>query len=1024
MATGGSRLATRRAEIPEAVAVKLQTKLSLALVIVGLGGSLATGWLGYRSEESALERAAFERLTSVRASKTREIQAYFRQLRAQIITLSEDHMVVDAMRELAAGFDAMGALSDDLPSRKRDLATYYAEEFVPRLTAAHEASVIDTPAYLPDSAAGVRLQSLYIAANPYREGEKVLLDDAGDGGAYSRSHRRYHPTLRDYIQQFGLDDLLLINPDGDVVYSVFKECVDFATNLRRGPYRDTGIAAVYRAALTAPPKTAILHDFERYIPSYGDPTAFIAAPIFDGDTRIGVVAFQIPITGINARVTGNDSWRDEGLGETGETYLVASDYTLRNDCRRLIEARETYLSLLAAKGMDDATLEEIRAHHTSILFQRERNEAVRAGLAGRTGIANIRDFREGPALCAYGPLEIPGVSWAIVAKMDTAEVFAPLTELRRHALGVGAVVAGLILLVSAWIARRLTKPLQQMLLGTHEVELGNLDHRIPTLSRDDLGALTLSFNQMAASLAETTVRRENLERMVEQRTQELAERVAEKSALLSAMPAYVYFKDRDLNYGIVNQSFADMVGLPSDEVRGKSDYDLFPPAAAEVYRRADRQVIERGVPLVDLEETYNTPDGVRHWATTTKVPVRGEDGEIIGMVGTSLDVTARRKAEEELRRSEARFRELTTLAPIGIQLMDPVGKCRFVNERWCEWTGFEPEEALGHGWVAALDSEDRYAVFASWGQLVEGSGRRGLEYRLRDRAGKATWVHGLATPIADETGDTAGFIGVTVDITENRRARRQIEAQRRRLEELVDELRKAQQALVQKERLAAVGQLAAIISHELRNPLGTISTSVHTLRRRLSDKGLAVDEPIDRIGRSVARCDAIIGELLDYTRTTVLHTEPVVVDEWLHELLGTHSLPGGITLREEYGGEVAVMIDRERMRRAIINVLENAVQATVASDPPVPISVTTRAVDGRVGIAIEDVGPGISEEVMGRLFEPFFSTKGFGTGLGLAIVKQIVEQHGGGIEVTSTLGSGTRVTLWLPLATTVHEGAT
>ncbi|MBN1440934.1 MAG: substrate-binding domain-containing protein [Anaerolineales bacterium] len=242
-----------------------------------------------------------------------------------------------------------------------------------------------------------------------------------------------------------------------------------------------------------------------------------------------------------------------------------------------------------------------------------------------------------------------------------------------------------------------------------------------------------------------------------------------------------------------------------------------------------------------------------------------------------------------------------------------------------------------------------------------------------------------------------------------------------RLQEMVEErtreLRQAQENLVRQEKLAVLGQLAATVSHELRNPLATLRVSAADLDRKVRDKGLNAERPLDRIQRNISRCDNIITELLDYARMPAPDLRPVDFDGWLNRLLDEQALPPGITLVREIASGETVALDPERFRRVVINLVDNARQAmqNSASESGRRILTVRSKSDGDGAVLeVDDTGPGISAEVMERLFEPLFSTKGFGVGLGLAIVKGIVEQHGGEVRIASRPGDGTRATVRIP----------
>lgn len=238
-----------------------------------------------------------------------------------------------------------------------------------------------------------------------------------------------------------------------------------------------------------------------------------------------------------------------------------------------------------------------------------------------------------------------------------------------------------------------------------------------------------------------------------------------------------------------------------------------------------------------------------------------------------------------------------------------------------------------------------------------------------------------------------------------------------RVEQRTEELARAN-------RLATLGKLTATVSHELRNPLAVIRNTVFALSETAKANNLNLDRSLKRIERNVIRCNEIITELLDYTRTRKLDSAPRVFDDWLVEILNEYEVPAGISLRRQLDAAGAeVSFDSGRLQRVFVNLLDNARDAiNDGRTVPAPgtaressITIRTKVVGGRFQVVVADTGAGIPPEVFPKIFEPLFSTKGFGIGLGLPTVKQIIEQHGGDIQISSAVGQGTTVTLWLPL---------
>ncbi len=256
-----------------------------------------------------------------------------------------------------------------------------------------------------------------------------------------------------------------------------------------------------------------------------------------------------------------------------------------------------------------------------------------------------------------------------------------------------------------------------------------------------------------------------------------------------------------------------------------------------------------------------------------------------------------------------------------------------------------------------------------------------------------------------------------------------LEQYRSNLEELVNErtreLEAAQKELVSKEKLAVMGTLSAMVSHEIRNPLGTIRNTVFNIKQLISKSNYALEPELDRIERNVVRCDHIIEELLDFTRLQEKNLEPAKIDSWLNELVDEQPTPDEVIITTSLKSEAVVNIDSESFRRAVINVIQNGVQSMTKVKPgkqsdqsekkDMRLTVESRINQGRVEVVVTDSGEGIPQADLEKIYEPLYSTKSFGVGLGLPIVKGIMEQHLGGINIDSQVGVGTKVTLWLPI---------
>jgi hypothetical protein len=377
-------------------------------------------------------QSRFDQLRSITLTRKRNMEYYFDIIRNQIMTFSENRMIVEAVKEFKKAFYQIhsGISEQELLAMRKDLESYYRDEFIPRLK--ENTHTQEEPEhYFPESTLACIQQYRYISNNPHPTGQKAWLDNAKDGSEYSQVHEKYHPIIRSFLEKFGYYDIFLIDiTTGDMLYSVFKE-VDFATSLLTGLYSITNFGKVVRAAIESHDKDFVrLIDFEPYDPSYRTPASFIACPIYDGAEKIGILVFQMPISKINQILTGDNNWMEDGLGRSGETFMVGHDYKLRSIARELIESPEAYIASLQRKGIDPCVLHQIRKTNTSILVEKVEFDSVTKALNGEQGTQIERNHSGEEMLNAYTPLNIPDVKWVMVSSIKEEEVSERINNLR------------------------------------------------------------------------------------------------------------------------------------------------------------------------------------------------------------------------------------------------------------------------------------------------------------------------------------------------------------------------------------------------------------------------------------------------------------------------------------------------------------------------------------------------------------------------------------------------------------------
>ncbi|MBT5450715.1 MAG: PAS domain S-box protein [Gemmatimonadetes bacterium] len=386
----------------------------------------------------------------------------------------------------------------------------------------------------------------------------------------------------------------------------------------------------------------------------------------------------------------------------------------------------------------------------------------------------------------------------------------------------------------------------------------------------------------------------------------------------------------------------------------------------------------------------------------------------------------RLQVENELRESQKLYRALIETAFAGIGITDVEENLTFANPALGDIMGYGVDELIGINLSRFVEGEEynRYQELTE--QRLQGF-RNAYETRVRRRDGSLINVLISGSPLADEDGEFIGVLTVVFDITELRRAEQELERNKRaytdQLEAMVRErtnqLEEAQAKLIQSAKLAAVGQLAAGVAHEINNPVGVLLMKLKFLlsvakRENLTAKAMAtLDIAVEQAGRIAD----IVQDLLNFSRTPTDRPQSLNLNERIHSslrlshrLLTDRRIDLHLDLCEELP---SVLGDPVEFEQVLINLLNNAVEAMADGGE---LHLASHAEAGQVVISLRDTGEGIEAEDLGSIFDPFFTTKNFGegTGLGLSISYGIVQKMGGSIEVESELGSGAVFHIRLP----------
>ncbi|MCS7220115.1 MAG: response regulator [Anaerolineae bacterium] len=547
------------------------------------------------------------------------------------------------------------------------------------------------------------------------------------------------------------------------------------------------------------------------------------------------------------------------------------------------------------------------------------------------------------------------------------------------------------------------------------IEVGYDKQQKRQISEEEIQTLAAFVDQAAAALENARLLRE---------AQETARRLAKERNLLRTLidnlPDHIYIKDAQSRFVLINNALTQYIGISTpDELIGKTDFDLLPREVAARFYAEEQEIIRSGHPLVDRErQSVLSPGNHPRWLLVTKVPLRDEHGEIIGIVGINKDITERKQMEEALAREQHLLQVLMDNVPDHIYFKDRESRFIKINQSLAQWFGLsDPAQAIGKTDFDFFTEEHARQAYEDEQKILQtGQPLLGIEEKETWPDRPETWVLTSKMPLRDREGRIIGTFGISRDITE-----------RKRMEE---ELRVAKEAAEAAAR--AKSEFLANMSHEIRTPLNAI----------IGMTSLLLDTPLSAQQREFAETIrtssdallALINDILDFSKIEAgkleLETSPfdlqLCIEEAL-DLVAPQAMAKGLELAYlvHNGTPISLIGDVARLRQVLVNLLSNAVKFTDHGEVVVEVTIDKEhlpTIQSRLTAAggspvslhfsVRDTGIGIPQDQQARLFQSFtqldasITRKYGGTGLGLAICKRLVEMMGGKIWVESEPGKG------------------
>ncbi len=505
----------------------------------------------------------------------------------------------------------------------------------------------------------------------------------------------------------------------------------------------------------------------------------------------------------------------------------------------------------------------------------------------------------------------------------------------------------------------------------------------------------------------------------EQRHKESEERYKRMSeefeSILDRLPALVFYKDTENRFIRVNQYVADAYQMTKKEMEGKSLFDMYPKDQAQAYMDDDLEVINSRKPKLNIVEPWPTSEGLR-WVHTGKIPFTDAKGDIVGLIGISIDITDRKRAEEALRENVRLNQVLLDAFPCVALLMRPQTREIVVSNKAAMEIGAVPGTTCFGTWAQRTDPCPWCLAPEVW---ATGESRH-LEVQYMGIDWDAYWI-----PVSADL-----YMHFAFDVTDRKRAQRDKQT--------------LQAQLHQSQKLEAVGQLAGGVAHDFNNLLTAITGYAELLEPAITEDTAAA-QALEGIQEAARQAAGVTRSLLTFSAKIPPHKERVELRCLVQKTtrLLERMIPASISIATDPPDEPPVWLyaDGTQLQQIIMNLAVNARDA-MPDGGTLRISVAELCgeaaqaacrgleaaelpADRCARLIVSDTGTGMSAEVKERVFEPFFTTKAReqGTGLGLAIVHGIVTEHGGRIEIDSAPGEGTTFTITLPMVDAADAGA-
>ena len=719
-------------------------------------------------------------------------------------------------------------------------------------------------------------------------------------------------------------------------------------------------------------RTTIVPDCDRLVKMNGDVIgqhSHVCIPLLMNDRAIGIM---------NLVVSGQLAFSDDDLqtfnGIGNQIGIALERVRMREHLEQLVQERTASLTSEIAERKQTEEALHVSEKRFRDLYENAPNAYFSVGVDGRIRNCN----RQAGEMLGYDIEKLVG--------LPISELYADTPNGKEKS----------------------TKVLQRFLANEavrdEELQMQKADGASLWISltvnaiRDSRGNITESRSMVV----DITERKLALEALASERNM--------LRTLIDNLPDRIYAKDAESRFLLNNVAHMHALGAKSlEELTGKTDFDYRPREQATLQYDDDQRVVQSGKPQHEKEECVILNNGEKTWILATKVPLRNSQGNVIGIVGISHDITAHKKAEDSLRDSEEKYRRFFEEDLAGDYVSTEEGKLIACNPAFAKIFGYDSvDDALMGNVLKHYKEPMQREKFLHL--LKEHKKLEYYEEEMLRVDGKQLHVIENAMGKFDKQGELIEIRGYVFDNTEHR---------------------KLEQQMIRAQKMESIGVLAGGIAHDLNNVLGPIMMGIDIVRKNVQDqKSLRM---LDTMAVSTQRGADILKQVLTFARGAEGEQKLLQPKRLMEEVVALmkETFPRSIEIRSEVGKDIpTVVADPTQIHQVLLNLCVNARDA-IPEHGELKIGIEKMDIDENfarvhlgakpglyVVFSVTDTGTGIPQEVKDRIFEPFYTTKavGKGTGLGLSTVSSIVKSHGGFMTVYSEVGRGTTFRVYIPAA--------